>query len=98
MRKRVRAQDLYDLYHVFQVTEKDLSQDDVQQRILKRLITKAASRGLGLTPDSMSNPEIIRRTRKGYETYLPSIVEGELLSFDDIYPQVEEFYRSLPWG
>lgn len=98
IRKRVRAQDLYDLYHVFQAADRDLSQDAIKQRILERLLKKAASRGLALAPDSMSNEEIIRRTREGYEKSLPSMIEGELPLFDDIYPQVEAFFRSLPWS
>lgn len=96
VRKRVRAQDLYDLYHVFEVARDDFSQE-VRTKILQRLIAKAEARGLSLTPESMSNENIIRRTREGYEISLPSMIEGDLPLFDEIYSQVESFYRSLPW-
>ncbi len=96
VRKRVRAQDLYDLYHVFEVAQDDISQK-VRTKILQRIIAKAEARGLSLTAESMSNEEIIRRTREGYERSLPSMVDGELPPFEEIYPQVESFYRSLPW-
>lgn len=96
VRKRVRAQDLYDLYHVFEVAHDDISQK-VRTKILQRLIAKAEARGLSLTAESMSNEEIIRRTREGYERSLPSMIEGDLQPFEEIYPQVESFYRSLPW-
>jgi predicted nucleotidyltransferase component of viral defense system len=96
VRKRVRAQDLYDLYHVFEVARDDFS-PEVKTKILKRLVVKAETRGLPLTHESMSNEEIIRRTREGYKVSLPSMIEGELQPFDEIYPAVEAFYRSLPW-
>lgn len=96
VRKRVRAQDLYDLYHIFQVAEADFS-SDVMKKILQRLVTKAEARDLFLTPESMSSEEIVRRSREGYEVSLPSMIEGDLPPFDEIYSQVDAFYRSLPW-
>ena len=96
VRKRVRAQDLYDLHHVFEVAQDEFSQE-IKTKIVQRLIAKAEARGLFLTPESMSNEDIIRRTRKGYEVSLPSMIEGDLPPFDEVYSQVESFYRSLPW-
>lgn len=96
IRKRVRAQDLHDLYHIFGVSLEHFT-PEVKERILQRLIKKSEARGLSLSPESMSSEEIMRRTREGYEVSLPSMVNGYLKPFDEIYPEVEGFYRSLPW-
>ena len=96
VRKRVRAQDLYDLAHVFEIAQENFS-PTIKTKILQRIIAKAEARGLSLTAESMSNEEIIRRTKEGYERSLPSMVEGDLPPFKEIYLQVESFYKALPW-
>ncbi len=95
VRNRVREQDLYDLYHILDVCslEKD---EAIKKDVIERLITKSKARGLAVSSESMSNQEIIHRSREGYKN-LPSLVEGSLLDFDFIYNEIERFYRSLPW-
>lgn len=96
VRNRVRAQDLYDLYYILDVCS--LSDDKALSAIiLKRLIEKSASRNLGVSAESMSNPEIRSRSAAGYKD-LVSLVEEKLLPFEQVYDEVESYYRSLPWA
>lgn len=95
VRNRVRGQDIYDLYHVF-MTHPLVNDSDTKKRILQRLIKKSADRNLSVTHESISNPDIVRRTKEGYED-LYSVVEEELLPFDTVYERVSLFVKSLPW-
>jgi predicted nucleotidyltransferase component of viral defense system len=95
VRKRVRGQDIYDLYHVL-MTHPLMNDKPTKRRILQRLIDKSAARNLPVSGKSMSDPEIMRRTQTGYDA-LNSVVEGDLLPFDFVYKEVEQFFRSLPW-
>lgn len=95
VRKRIRAQDLYDLYYILDVCSLE-KEPETKSLILKRLIEKSNSRGLTVTSDSMANEEIRRRTQEGYKS-LPGLVEEKLQNFDSVYDQVASFYVSLPW-
>ncbi|MCP3932916.1 MAG: nucleotidyl transferase AbiEii/AbiGii toxin family protein [Bacteroidetes bacterium] len=95
VRNRVRAQDLYDLYYILDVCSLE-TDTEMKPHILKRLIEKSESRGLAVKMESMGNNAIRNRSREGYKT-LPDLVEEELIDFDSVYDQVEQFYRSLPW-
>ncbi len=95
-RNRIRRQDIYDLHYV--LSDHPLREDFVTKaRILERLIAKAKSRNLVVSAESLSNPEIRRRSAAEYQT-LADEIEGDLPPFDEVYGTVEIFYRSLPWG
>lgn len=96
VRKRVRGQDIYDLYHVL-TTHPLMNDQATKKKMLRRLIDKSAARNLSVSSESMSDPEIMRRTQEGYGS-LDSVVEGDLLPFDIVYKEVERFFRSLPWA
>lgn len=95
VRNRVRRQDIYDIHFVLK-THPNMNDTFIKERILQRLTEKAAARNLSVSHESMSNPEILKRTRKEYHL-LAAEIEGELPPFDVVYGAVESFYRSLSW-
>lgn len=94
VRNRIRRQDAYDLYSLFKKFPTNDEHD--KNRILDSLIAKATSRSLKINRDSISNPEIISRSRKEYDQ-LKMEIEEELPPFDGVYKVVREFYENLPW-
>lgn len=94
IRKRVRRQDAFDLYKLFQIypTLSDVDKMD----ILQSLQLKAESRHLKIDNHSMDNPNIRHRCEKEYLN-LKSEIMGALPSFDEVFFKVNEFYKSLPW-
>lgn len=94
-RKRFRRQDVYDLHYVL---SNHHYHDDphTKSRILERTIEKCRIRDLTVDQESMSNPEIRRRSQADYNK-LETEIEGDLPPFDEIYDLVATFYRSLPW-
>ena len=94
-RKRVRGQDLYDLYHIF-TTCPLVDNQIIKAQVLQRLIEKSSDRNLSISSESMSDPSIMKRTQEGYDK-LYSDIEGELLPFDVIYESIERSFRALPW-
>jgi predicted nucleotidyltransferase component of viral defense system len=95
-RNRFRRQDIYDLHYVLSDHPRrdDLS---VKKLILERLCEKSRIRDLLVNNNSMSNPEIRRRSEEAYAN-LASEIEGDLPLFSEIYEMVETFYQSLPWN
>jgi len=94
-RKRVRRQDAYDLYCLFQ-HHQALSEEE-KIHILSSLKIKSESRGLTVQQDSMADSDIIERSKREYHT-LKSEIEGTLPDFDLVYPKVKAIYESLPWS
>jgi len=95
VRNRIRRQDIYDLHYLL-VNEPHRNNSNTRKQILESLILKASVRDLSVAKESMSNPEIIRRSKSEYDL-LANEIEGELPNFDEIYQTVEAFYHSLPW-
>ena len=95
-RKRVRGQDLYDLWHLFTVYPFLTSNADIQKQILDRLIEKSAIRSLTISVESMSDENIRRRTREGYGS-LSSEAGEDLPPFEKLYGNIEAHFQSLPW-
>jgi predicted nucleotidyltransferase component of viral defense system len=93
-RNRQRRQDIFDLYFLLDLND-DFSGEEIYN-IHCSLMTKARSRGLEPTIDSMDNPEIYERSKADYPS-LKDEVEGELPDFDIIFQRVKTFYRSLGW-
>ena len=92
-RNRFRRQDVYDIF--FLLEEYSEPSDDEKQKILA-LREKSDSRGVNVSKDSMSNKEVIERSKKLYH-HLSSEVEGDLPDFEVAYTRVKELYESLPW-
>jgi predicted nucleotidyltransferase component of viral defense system len=95
-RNRIRRQDIYDLHYILE-THQAIRLPHTKAHILSSLIKKSRARDLTVTPDSMANPEIIRRAREEYPM-LASEIGGEPPPFEQTYAIVEDYYRSLPWN
>lgn len=93
VRNRYRRQDIYDIDALI---ERFTLDEDEKARLYNLLIEKCAARKITPGPDSLSQPEIIRRAREEWETLTLEI--GDLPDFDSCFARVDEFYRSLPWG
>lgn len=94
VRNRVRRQDAYDLYALFDQFPSISSEE--KAKILSSLRRKSESRDLLVDASSMANEAIIERSQREYEI-LKSEISGELPPFDSVYSTVQEFYVSLPW-
>lgn len=94
VRKRVRRQDAYDLFFLFENYPVDVPED--KTKILSSFRAKAASRGLVVNRKSMKQEEIERRSREDYQR-LAQEIPGPLPPFEKVYAAVQAFYESLPW-
>lgn len=95
VRNRRRRQDIYDLN--FLLAHHPLARDAVTKRkILDSLIEKSQSRGLEVSKESLSDPEVIKLSKEEYHL-LASEVEEPLLDFDIVYSVIKDYYESLPW-
>ena len=91
-RDRNRCQDVYDIAYLvrgehFPKAEKDY--------ILERLIKKSHVRDIDPDKESMSDPQIRKRTRKDWKDLKLEV--ADLPDFDQTFDVLEAFYRSLPW-
>jgi predicted nucleotidyltransferase component of viral defense system len=93
-RNRVRRQDAFDIYWLLK--NENLKGAVLKRRVLKSLFMKAGSRDVEVSKFSLRNEEIMKRSRKDYES-LSQEIEGELPSFDDVYDEVRTYFESLPW-
>ena len=93
-RNRSRRQDTFDIYWLLK--KQDLSNDDIKMAILESLIKKSESRGLKVNKYSLSDDEIIKRSKENYST-LSIEIEGELPPFEKLYETIKQYYESLPW-
>ena len=94
VRNRIRRQDAYDLYGLFR--KFPIADVRDKQRVLDSLRAKAASRGLMIDRNSITNPAIISRSEKEYDS-LAMEIDEQLPPFDDVFAAVREVYQSLPW-
>jgi len=93
VRNRYRRQDIYDIDALI---ERFTLDEEEKTKLYRLLLEKCAARKITPGPDSLSQPEIIRRAREEWETLALEI--GALPDFDACFARVDEFYRSLPWG
>lgn len=94
VRNRVRRQDAYDLFRILKGSP--VTDEALKGLILDALKSKAASRGLTVQRESMTNKEIIERSKREYPQLADEILE-DLPPFDEVYGFVRSFYESLPW-
>lgn len=92
VRKRNRRQDVFDIAYLVRGSEFDIQQ---QAEILERLIKKCRCRGLVISRESISEPEIRKRAEIEWETIRLEVVD--LPTFDSQFKIVEKFYKELPW-
>lgn len=91
-RKRNRRQDVYDLYLLINTHE---FSEPLRKDILASFSEKATSRHLKPTKESLSDPEVRRRSGADWDSLKLEV--PELPDFDACFECVQEFYRSLPW-
>jgi len=91
-RERYRRQDVYDLNKLF---EQSIAKIE-PQTVLESLMKKSISRGITPNRNSLDNSEVKQRAYKEYHTVADEI-EGDLPDFDELYSNLIEFYKSLPW-
>lgn len=92
VRNRFRRQDIYDLDALLNRFSLD---EQEKQNLHVIFLEKCEARNITPTPDSLTDPEIVRRAKEEWDTLRLEI--GELPDFDDCFACVDAFYRSLPW-
>lgn len=95
VRNRDRFQDIYDLYLLLDAAAAITAEDRVA--ILAKLHAAGADRAVPIHPHAMRDPEIIDRSRRGYETELRDLVQGDIPPFDTAYGIVQACFEGLPW-
>ncbi|QFS96639.1 hypothetical protein FIV06_04355 [Labrenzia sp. THAF191b] len=93
MRNRYRRQDIYDLDALLMRFSLD---KDEKSRLCEVLLKKCRARHIEPHPESLSQPEIIRRAKEEWKTLELEI--GEVPDFDECFARVDAFYRELPWS
>jgi predicted nucleotidyltransferase component of viral defense system len=95
IRNRQRRQDAFDIYWLL----KSGYLDDRSLKILvyRSLLMKAKSRNLQVNKHSLSDEEIMKRSKAEYKT-LAYEIDGTLPPFEEVYITVRNYYESLPWG
>lgn len=91
-RNRYRRQDVYDIALLL----KTFALDEAEKRKLLAIFwEKCQSRNITPMPNSLSNPEVIRRASSEWHTLALEI--SEVPDFEECFAAVEALYRSLPW-
>jgi predicted nucleotidyltransferase component of viral defense system len=91
-RNRYRRQDIYDIALLLKAFALD---EEEKRALLAIFLKKCESRGIVPVPDSLSNPEVVRRARSEWHTIGAEIDAAP--DFDDCFAIVDALYRSLPW-
>lgn len=95
VRNRDRFQDVYDLYLLLEGGT--VITAGSRAAILAKLRAASADRAVPIHIHAMRDAEIIDRSRRGYESVLPGLVQGDVPPFDAAYGAVQSFFESLPW-
>lgn len=92
VRNRSRRQDVYDIAFLIRHCPVD---KEKHKDLLDLMLKKCASRNI--TPDinSLSNPKIVERARRDWNTLALEI--GTLPEFDECFGIIDRFYKNLPW-
>jgi predicted nucleotidyltransferase component of viral defense system len=91
-RDRERGRDLYDLWWVL----KDRVFSDAERiRLLGVIRSKAASRGIEVTQESLARPELIQRAERSFDGLREQV--DVLPDFADVFAVVGDFWSALPW-
>ena len=95
IRDRQRRQDAFDIYWLLKSGY--LHDESLKILIHRSLLMKAKSRNLQVNKDSLSDDEIMKRSKAEYKT-LADEIDGTLPLFEEVYAAVRNYYESLPWG
>jgi len=95
IRNRQRRQDAFDIYWLLK--RGYLTDQSLKILIYRSLLMKAKSRNLQVNKHSLSDEEIMKRSKAEYKT-LSHEIDGTLPPFEEVYTSVRNYYESLPWG
>ncbi|SDQ79463.1 MULTISPECIES: nucleotidyl transferase AbiEii/AbiGii toxin family protein [Nitrosospira] len=95
IRERGRYQDIYDLFLLLQIGHPPEEAD--REAVFRKLLEACRERQVPLHRAAMRDPKVIGLSNQQYSTALPSLISGELPSFDTAYSAVQNFFESLPW-
>jgi len=95
IRNRQRRQDAFDIYWLLKSGY--LHDESLKILIHRSLLMKAKSRNIQVNKDSLSDDEIMKRSKAEYKT-LADEIDGTLPPFEEVYTAVRNYYESLPWG
>jgi len=93
-RNRIRRQDAFDIYWLLKTGH--LDDPNLREAVYSSLVIKAHSREIQVSKNSLTDPEIISRSKREYGT-LADEIDGELPPFEEVYDAVKKYYESLPW-
>ncbi len=94
VRHRDRRQNVYDLYRL--LSRPEVQGPEFQQSVLQAIRAKCVARGLSATQQSISDPEVRRRSEKDYDL-LQDEIASQLPDFTSAYSAVLQYYEQLPW-
>ncbi len=92
IRKRNRRQDVYDVAYL---VERHAFDEEARAEIHRILVAKSRSRGIEPTAGSISDPEVMERARRDWDTLRLEI--GDVGDFNERFAVVRAFYEALPW-
>jgi predicted nucleotidyltransferase component of viral defense system len=93
IRNRNRRQDVYD---IALLSRKYNLNSNEKKHLLEAFRGKCRAREIEPDPQSLKDPELVKRARAEWETL--AIELGELPPFDECFAVVEQLYESLPWS
>jgi len=95
VRKRSRRQDVYDLHHL--ISKYSTHSDGEKFQVYQLLIEKSAGKGINeyLNKLALQDPNIRSRAQEGFDELIYEDVE--VVSFEEAYSLVQEYFESLPW-
>lgn len=93
-RNRFRGQDVYDIWYL--IVKPELSQEIEKKFVLDRLLYKAEIRNVSAVKESLRDPELVRRARGDYSSWVNTLGESTP-DFEEAFDLVQAFYESLPW-
>jgi len=96
VRNRIRRQDAYDIYRLFEDGFLDDTDTFLKWEILTSLMIKSESRNIKIDKNTLDDEDIIRRSKAEYGS-LKQEIQGELPPFDIVFSTVKRYYKSLPW-
>ena len=97
-RNRTRGQDIYDICFLLSDYDEQLSDIETKNKILKLLKQKSIGRDIDelLHVNGLNDDDIRSRSEIGFKALELQLTKTT--NFEDLYNQLNKFYKSLPWN
>ena len=97
-RNRYRGQDIYDICFLLSDYDEQLSDIETKNKILKLLKQKSIGRDIDelLHVNGLNDDDIRSRSEIGFKALELQLTKTT--NFEDLYNQLNKFYKSLPWN